>query len=49
MTPSKYLKPHLRDVTPEERHLIQKGFLLGIEYTKMEIDEFIKKHSPVAH
>lgn len=48
MTPSKYLAPHLRDCKPEERHLIQKGFLLGIQYTRDEIDEFIRRKTPVA-
>ena len=42
-TPAQFLKPHLRDYNPEERHLVQKGFSLGIQYTREEMDAFIKE------
>ena len=40
---SQFIKPHLKGLSLEERHAMQQGFLLGIEYTKQEIDEFIKQ------
>ncbi len=40
--PSEWLKPHIEDCTPEERHLIQKGFLLGLKYTMEEMDRYIR-------
>lgn len=47
-SPSEYLKPHLNGLTQEEIHLVQKGFRLGLEWAKEEIDHFIKvKDVPV--
>lgn len=41
INPSDFLKPHLKGYTPEEVHLIQKGFKLGLQWAKEEIDYFV--------
>ena len=41
-TASAYIKPHLEGLSAEQRHYMQKGFLLGVQYTRDEIDAFIK-------
>lgn len=37
-----YIKPHLKGLSAEQRHYLQKGFLLGVQYTRDEIDAYIK-------
>lgn len=41
-TATAYIKPHLEGLNKEQIHYMQKGFLLGIQYTRDEIDAFIK-------
>jgi len=41
--PLDFIKPHLKGLSLEERHAMLQGFLLGLEYTKQEMDNFIKQ------
>lgn len=49
INPSDFLKPHLKGYTPEEVHLIQKGFKLGLQWAKDEVDHYIKMNERTAN
>ena len=49
INPSVYLKPHLKGLTPEEVSLVQRGFRLGLEWAKDEVDHYIKMNERTAN